>query len=263
MEEFKDRKELQDAELHLAKAEADLKMAHAAEEVAEHEIEDALHEIEDAAAHHHHEIHFVLDGEEEETERREITPNEIISEYGRKDPANYYLVQIEHQQQKVSYQDRGGELIKLHNGMQFQIISLAPTPVSDGPIHTGVDVFVEGLKALGYSPVALPGKPDHIIFDYEVQDGRFKGEKVRHGFIVPSDFPITPPSGPHVSPQVLPINTSGTHPAGAIHHSQAQPFEEGVGGQWEYWSRPFMDWAQSKKSVAAYMSHIWRLWESQ
>ena len=128
---------------------------------------------------------------------------------------------------------------------------------------TGVAAFIQGLIALGYQPTSLPGKPDHVVIDYVVESGQFQGKKVKHGFIVPSDFPLTAPSGPHVSPHIHPINSNGQHPKGAVHESQAAPFQQALGGGWQYWSRPVPDWASSKKTVAAYMSHIWRLWDSQ
>ncbi len=121
---------------------------------------------------------------------------------------------------------------------------------------TGVDIFVQGLRDLGYSPVLLPEKPDHVVIDYEVQSGRFVGKKVRLGFIVPPDFPMTAPSGPHVSPHIHPIGTKNTgHPLGGVGKSAD------FGDDWQYWSRPFKEWPQ--KTVAVYMRHIWRLWDSQ
>lgn len=259
-----DERELEKAEAHLKKAETDLRAAEAAEEVAEHEIKEALEEIKEVEAHHHHETHFELDGEREETEGRELTPNEIISEFGHKDPATYYLVRIEDGREKDSYRDKGTIPIKLHNGMEFQMISLGPTPVSDCQIRVGVEAFIEGLKALGYSPTALPKRPDHIVIDYEVPAGRFAGRKVRLGFILPADFPMTPPSGPHVSPHIHPINPQDTgHPLGGVHQTHAAPFVEETGEEWQYWSRPFKNWAESKKTVADYMRHIWRLWDLQ
>ena len=82
-----------------------------------------------AAAGHHHEIHFFVDGEPHETDRRELTPNQIIKEFGQKDPATRYLAQIDGQR-RISYQGKGDEPIKLHNGERFQIVSTGPTPVS-------------------------------------------------------------------------------------------------------------------------------------
>jgi len=128
---------------------------------------------------------------------------------------------------------------------------------------SGVDAFVQGLIALGYVPTSLPGKPEHVVIDYEVESGRFAGKKVKHGFIVPADFPLTAPSGPHVAPHIHPIKTDGQHPTGAVHQSQAAPFQDALGGEWQYWSRPAPDWPTTKKTVATYMSHIWRLWDSQ
>lgn len=79
--------------------------------------------------HHHHEIHFFLDGERHETHRHELTPNEIIREFGHKDPATHYLVRIEGHHH-ISYRGKGDEPIKLHDGERFQIMSVGPTPVS-------------------------------------------------------------------------------------------------------------------------------------
>ncbi len=261
LERAEDR-ELRQAEADLRHAEADLEAARAAGSAAEHEVEEALHEVEEAL-HHHREIHFTVDGEPEETEQRMMTADEIIRVFGRKDPATNYLVRIEGGHREESYQNRGNEPIKLHNGMSFQIISLGPTTVSDGRFPAAVDMFTEGLKALGYAPATLSGRPDHVVIDYEVQSGPFSGQKVRHGFVVPQDFPAAPPSGPHVSPHIHPIHPAGDigHPLGAVHESKA--FEQGAGGQWQYWSRPFTGWGQTKKTVAAYMSHVWRLWDSQ
>jgi len=77
-----------------------------------------------------------------------MTPDEIISEFGGKDPSTNYLVRIEGGHQEASYRDQGSVPIKLHNGMHFQIISLGPTPVSDGPIRTSVGYSSRALKLL-------------------------------------------------------------------------------------------------------------------
>lgn len=128
----------------------------------------------------------------------------------------------------------------------------------------GVAQFIDGLREMGFNPTALSGKSDHIFFDYAVKIGSHKGKTVRLGFIVPQDFPLTCPTGPHVSPHIHTINPSqgSGHPKGGVHPSPI--FENGdVGGQWQYWSRPFTDWAKTKKTVTVYMNHIWRLWETQ
>ncbi len=130
-------------------------------------------------------------------------------------------------------------------------------------MRTGAELFIEGLRDLGHSPVTLPGKPDHVVIDYEVESGRFAGKTVRHGFIVPPDFSVIPPTGVHVSPHIYRISPNGAHPKGGIHRDQAMPFQQALGGEWQYWSRPIQDWGAGKKTVAIYMSHVWRLWDSQ
>jgi len=231
-----------------------------AEHNAEREVEEAVREIREAE-HHHHEIHFSVDGEDHETCQREWTPNQIISEFGKKDPATNYLVAI-HGTHKVSYQGKGDEEIKLHEGEAFQVVSTGPTPVSDA---TGAVGFSAGLRTLGYEPTALPNQPDHVIFNYPVEVGRFAGQTVRLGFVVPPDFPNITPSGPHVSPHIRAIHPGNDipHPAGGVHQSQSAAFQKGAGGDWQYWSRPCADWGTSKKTVTVYMGFIWRLWETQ
>ena len=130
-------------------------------------------------------------------------------------------------------------------------------------METGVAVFIEGLRGLGYEPVSLGARPDHVTIDYLVESGKFAGTNLKLGFVVPADFPVNPPTGIHISKIIHPVQSGGTHPTGGIHRDQARPFQDGLGGEWQYWSRPPAEWAASKKTVAAYMSHVWRLWDSQ
>ena len=132
-------------------------------------------------------------------------------------------------------------------------------------MQTGVEVFLEGLRSLGYKPFTLPDNPNHVVIDYTVESGKFAGTKLRLGFVVPADFPMTTPTGPHISPRIHPTHPANDlgHPLGGVHDSQSAIFIKGAGGEWQYWSRPPAGWAASKKTVAAYMSHVWRLWDSQ
>jgi hypothetical protein len=257
--------ELARAEAHLKLAEGELETASADERAAQaheyeaqHDVVEALHEIEEAERHDR-EIRFTVDGEECETCHRELTANQIISEFGKKDPQTNYLLEIQGTH-KVSYQGKGDQEIILHDCMSFQIVSTGPKPVSD---CSGPALFVQGLRTLGYEPQTLLDFPDHIFFNYLVETGRFIGRTVRLGFIVPRDFRSIPPSGPHVSPHVLPLHPGGDlpHPVGGVHQSP-EAFHKGAGGDWQYWSRPFVNWGESKKTLMTYMAHIWRLWET-
>jgi exonuclease VII small subunit len=229
-----------------------------------HDIDKGNEELKEAEAHleeaHHRVVHFEVDGEEFETREPKQMPNFIIKEYGHRDPATHYLVEIDGGK-KISFQGKGNEVIEIHDCARFQTISVGPTPVSDGTKRTGTEAFFAGLTALGHKPEVVKDKPDHLYFAYEVQTGEFAGKKVQLGFVVPLDFPLSAPTGPHVSPHIHPINSGGLHPTGCIQDSP--PFN-GVGSdRWQYWSRPHQQWGSTKKTVAAYMSHIWKLWDSQ
>jgi len=121
--------ELERAEAHLHSAEAELHKAEHEEAVAVRKIEAAFEEIKEAEEHRV--IHFTVDGEPHKTDKRELTPDEIIRKYGERDPAKNYLVQIVGGQ-KESYQGKGEIPIEMRDGMRFQIICVGPMTVSDG-----------------------------------------------------------------------------------------------------------------------------------
>jgi len=245
---------------HLEEAERSLEHAHAEEHRAEEEVRAAERDLLEAEDSREKKIHFFLDGEPEVTEQHELTPNQIITKYGRKDPANYYLIQIEGGHEVNNYKDDGNAIIHMKNGTHYQMICTGPTPVSDGRPNTGIAAFIEGLVDMGFSPELLPGTTDHVLFDFVVPTGKYAGRTVKLGFIVPVDFPLSIPSGPHVSPSILPLRPeSGLHPSHGVH---ANRFTRD-GTDWQYWSRPFNEWNQRKKTVEAYMGHIFRLWETQ
>ena len=122
---------------------------------------------------------------------------------------------------------------------------------------SGPGEFAEQLRLLGYTPTASAA--DQVWFPWEITLGRFAGRTVRLGFVVFADFALTPPTGPHVFPRILPINTNGgVHPLASVHPS---PFGE----DWEYWSRPFPSppgWASTDRSVKTYLKHIENLFRT-
>jgi hypothetical protein len=116
------------------------------------------------------------------------------------------------------------------------------------------DEFIKQLNELGYAVEDLGN--NRIAFPYEIPCGRLAGTKIRLGLDVPQDFPLNPPSGPHVSPHLLPINTQhGPHPNFGVHPS---PF----GSEWQYWSRPLSHWANTKRTAKDVMAHFRHLFDT-
>jgi hypothetical protein len=109
-------------------------------------------------------------------------------------------------------------------------------------VAVGAGVFVDGLEGCGFSVTLQSG---YAMFDFVVPIGSLIDQKIRLALFVPSDFPLTPPPGPHVSPCI-------GHPQGATHASD-------LGPEWEYWSRPFQHWANTDRTVRTYMGHIRQL----
>jgi hypothetical protein len=115
--------------------------------------------------------------------------------------------------------------------------------------------FIDQLRQLGYEVTEHGG--GRISFLYVVESGRFAGQTIQLGFVAPGDFPASSPSGPHVSPRLLPLANGGTHPAGCIQASDE------FGPDCKYWSRPLKHWAKTKRSVSDVMVHIRHLFDSQ
>lgn len=118
-------------------------------------------------------------------------------------------------------------------------------------------IFEEQLRELGYK---LKRRPEGVlIFDYEVEVGPLAGDQIKLGFYPPALYPLTPPTGPLVSPRILPINRYGSkHPFDKIHPARIGGLRD-PNEEWQYWSRPFPDWPSSDRNARSYMSHVRRL----
>lgn len=121
----------------------------------------------------------------------------------------------------------------------------------------GKQAFSEGLKQLGYCPEDLGDS--RLAFPYTIATGRFKDQAVKIGIEVPADFNVTCPTGPHLSPRLIPINPNGTGNDRAVDSPN-------FGSAWQYLSRPFVDqnegWGRTTKDVKAYLRHIKRILET-
>jgi hypothetical protein len=115
----------------------------------------------------------------------------------------------------------------------------------------GKDAFKEGLKQLGYDPEDRGD--NRLAFKHPIAAGRFQGQTILVGIEVPSDFNVTCPTGPHISPRLIPINPSGV---GNDRAAESPNF----GADWEYLSRPFRDqregWNRTSRDVKAYLRHV-------
>lgn len=111
--------------------------------------------------------------------------------------------------------------------------------------------FIAQLKVMGFEI------QDHgdgrISIPFPILVGSKRGTQCRIGFIGCDDFPANPPGTLHVTPCLLPKNSSGgNHPYASVHDS---PF----GPDWQYWSRPLSHWAGTKKTARDVIAHIQHL----
>jgi hypothetical protein len=112
--------------------------------------------------------------------------------------------------------------------------------------------FIDELKARGHD---VHVRDNLVTFRYVVPLGRFESQAITLGFEVPGDYPLTCPSGPHVTPCLLPMNGNGEHPLGKILESKQ------FGAEWQYWSRPFLEWNKTKKNAKEYLAHVRHLFD--
>ena len=127
-------------------------------------------------------------------------------------------------------------------------------------VLVGGALFATQLSEAGVSVVEL-GDEHVVIPAYRVAEGKFEGLEMDLGVVVPADFPLTPPSGPHVHKLIHVNRGDGVHPDGHIHASSdhSQHFKDG----WQYWSRPFPDWTSGSRHAVRYMEYVRALWEDQ
>ena len=127
-------------------------------------------------------------------------------------------------------------------------------------VLVGGALFAAQLRDAGENVVELGD--DHLMIPaYCVAEGKFEGLEVDLGIVVPADFPLTPPSGPHVHKLIHANRNDGDHPDGHIHLSakHSQHFKDG----WQYWSRPFPNWPSGPRNAGRYMEYVRALWEDQ
>ena len=123
-------------------------------------------------------------------------------------------------------------------------------------MSTTSDDFMAQLQQLGFGPELRPN--EIVVFNYEVELGKHIGETIKLGLQVPTDWPMSPPSGPFVSPRLLPISTGQPlrgRPWDAVHTVEGRGIED-PDAVWEYWSRPYTAWPKTDRTVKAYLRHL-------
>ncbi len=126
----------------------------------------------------------------------------------------------------------------------------------------GIEDFAVQLRTLGYEP-EVDG--DFVRFAYRIPVGARLRTTVRVALRIPPDWPANPPTGPFVSPRLLPVNptTGRGRPWDSVHEGSAQGMVDPA-AEWQYWSRPFPTnpgWAASVRTVKTYMGHIKTLFD--
>jgi hypothetical protein len=212
---------------------------------------------------HKHTITILIDGETFEAPEKTMTANSILL-LGDLSIEDNYLVEIMGNHQE-SFQGKGGAEIHLHERAKFISVFVGPTPVSDcEPANPntkliGAPFFAAQLRAEGYEVIELADS--HVKLPYTVKVGKYAGLELEIGFVVPENFPMGAPSGPHINKLLHPNRGGGEHPGGGVHPSAKH--SKHFSGDWQYWSRPFKQWENGPRTAVRYLGFIDTLWATQ
>lgn len=201
-----------------------------------------------------------IDGESYEAPEKDMTANELLALAGLA-TNEHYLVEIKGKHQEP-YDGQGDKTIHLHEGSKFISVFTGATTVAFGEESTtltGAALFASQLRDAGYELTELPDH--HVQFPYTVLTGKHAGLTIEMGFVVPEDFPLTPPHGPHINKMLHPLKSGGCHPSGGIHNSAGHSKHFGHG--WQHWSRPIEKWTAERRTAVRYMAFIHHLWATQ
>lgn len=123
----------------------------------------------------------------------------------------------------------------------------------------GNQEIIKQLTDLGYETKIYPeiqGYPGGFVsFIFKVPHGRYKDQEIEVALNAPQ-FPLIPPSGPYISPQLLPIRPSGPLPPFDGIHDRKVPT-----ASFQYWSRPFNGWNESDKTIKEYIGFLRTLFD--
>jgi len=123
----------------------------------------------------------------------------------------------------------------------------------------GTQELVKQLEELGYETTMYPDTPGYpggfVSFKYKVPHGRFIGQEIEVALNAPQ-FPLVPPSGPYISPQLLPIKPFGPLPPFDGIHDRKVP-----NADFQYWSRPCHGWNESQKNMKEYICFLRTLFD--
>ncbi|MGY4540029.1 hypothetical protein ACVW0P_004471 [Mucilaginibacter sp. UYNi724] len=118
----------------------------------------------------------------------------------------------------------------------------------------GADEIVKQLGELGYQSTIYPDMPGYpggfVAFKFKIPHGRFMGREIEVALNAPQ-FPLVPPSGPYISPHLLPIKAFGPLPPFDGVHARMVPTAD-----FQYWSRPFHGWGETSQSIKEYICFL-------
>jgi hypothetical protein len=125
-------------------------------------------------------------------------------------------------------------------------------------MNPGHEIIFQELTALGHTPKVYPDEPNYpggfIAFTFKVPIGKFRGKEIEVALNAPQ-FPAIPPSGPYISPLLLPFKSGSVPPYDGIHQRQVPT------GDFQYWSRPFNGWADVEKNMKTYIAFLRTLFD--
>lgn len=122
----------------------------------------------------------------------------------------------------------------------------------------GHELIREQLESLGYEVKDYPDHPNYpggfVAFKFTVPLGKFRGSEIEVALNA-TQFPSVPPSGPYLTPHLLPIKGGNVPPYDGI-HARMVPTAD-----FQYWSRPFNGWLETDRDMKIYIAFLRTLFD--
>lgn len=97
-----------------------------------------------------------------------------------------------------------------------------------------------------YEAREVPDGRAFVVPEYEIPDGPHAGRRVAVGFVLPADYPSTPPAGVQVR-----LDHGLTDRPMAVYPSP-------LGPDWQHWSRRVQGWEPGQRSAGRFLDQAER-----
>jgi hypothetical protein len=121
--------------------------------------------------------------------------------------------------------------------------------VADDPSSVAFEEFLKR-REWRYEAREVPGGRAFVVPDYEIPYGPHAGRRIALGFVLPADYPSTPPSG---------VQVPRDH---GLSESPMAVYPSPLGPDWQHWSRRVQGWEPGDRCARRFLDQVERWLET-